>query len=117
KGKKRTEVFGRTIPTKSIFDAMTLFFLVLSAAICGAMVISMVEGVDFMAAFYETMSAIATVGLSLGLTPGLGSISRLLLILLMFLGRVGIITVGMAALMRGNDEADIKLPEGKVIIG
>lgn len=117
RGKKRTEVFGRTIPHKSIFDAMTLFFLVFSAAICGAMVISMVEGVEFMAAFYETVSAIATVGLSLGLTPELGLLSRLLLILLMFLGRVGIITVGMAALMRGNDEADIKLPEGKVIIG
>ncbi len=117
KGKKRTEAFGRTIPHKSIFDAMTLFFLVFSAAICGAMAISMVEGVDFVGAFYETLSAIATVGLSLGLTPGLGLFSRLLLILLMFLGRVGIITVGMAALMRDNGEADIKLPEGKVIIG
>ena len=117
KGRKRTEVFGRTIPQKSIFDAMTLFFLVLSAAICGAMAISMLEGVAFEPAFYECMSAIATVGLSLGLTPALGTVSRLLLVLLMFLGRVGIITVGMAALMRGNEEEDIRLPEGKVIIG
>jgi len=117
RGRKRTEAYGRTIPQKSIFDAMTLFFLVLSAALCSAMGISILEGIPFEGAFYECISAIATVGLSLGLTPGLGAVSRLLLILLMFLGRVGIITVGMAALMRGDREEDIRLPEGKVIIG
>ena len=116
-GRKRTEVFGRTIPHKSIFDAMTLFFLVFSAALCSSMGISILEGVSFEAALYECISAIATVGLSLGLTPTLGTVSRLLLILLMYLGRVGIITVGMAALMEENTEDSIKLPEGKIIIG
>ena len=117
RGKKRTDVFGRTIPQKRIFDAMTLFFLVLSAAICGAMTISILEGIPFEGAFYECISAIATVGLSLGLTPQLGLFSRLLLVVLMFLGRVGIITVGMAALMHQGEAEDIRLPEGKVIIG
>ena len=112
-----SDVFGRTIPQKRIFDAMSLFFLVFSAAICGAMTISIFEGIPFEGAFYECISAIATVGLSLGITPQLGLFSRLLLVVLMFLGRVGIITVGMAALMHEGEAEDIRLPEGKVIIG
>ena len=52
-----------------------------------------------------------------GLTPALGTGSRLLLILLMFLGRVGIITVGMAALTRESPDDSVRLPEGRILIG
>ena len=83
----------------------------------GALVISMLEGIVFEAALFECISAIATVGLSMGLTPMLGTASKILLVVLMFLGRVGIITVGMTALMRSTPDESIKLPEGKVIIG
>lgn len=117
RGKKRTEAFGRTIPQKSIFDAMMLFFLAFSAALLGGLIISIGEGAAFEAAFYECISAIATVGLSTGLTPALGTGSRLLLILLMFLGRVGIITVGMAALTRESPDDSVRLPEGRILIG
>ena len=78
---------------------------------------SIIEGIEFDAALYECVSAVATVGLSTGITPGLGIFSQLLLVFLMFLGRVGIITVGMAALMKGQPDDSIRLPEGKVIIG
>ena len=68
-------------------------------------------------ALYECTSAFGTVGLTLGITPSLSVPSQLVLIGLMFLGRVGIITIGMAAMMRGRKEAKIKYPEARVMIG
>jgi len=117
KGRKRIEVFGRSISEKAVSDAMSLFFLAALSSFVGALVISMLEGIVFEAALFECISAIATVGLSMGLTPMLGTASKILLVVLMFLGRVGIITVGMTALMRSTPDESIKLPEGKVIIG
>ena len=59
----------------------------------GGMIISYIEDVPLISALFETSSAIGTVGLSLGLTPTLGMVSRLILILLMFFGRVGGLTL------------------------
>ena len=118
RGKKRLEAYGRTIPQKAVYDANCLFILAGMAAITGAFALAALERAAFGDAFFETISAIATVGLSVGITPSLGAASRLLLSFLMFLGRVGIVTVGMAALTRGSrDDNDIRLPDGRVIIG
>lgn len=116
-GKKRVTVMGRTIPPQAIAQATSLFFLAGVGAVMGAFVLCLADGISFGAAVYECISAIATVGLSMGVTPTLGVFSRCFLILLMFVGRVGIITVGMSALMRSYPDDSIKLPEGKVIIG
>ena len=56
-------------------------------------------------------------GLSEGITPSLGALSRLTLIVLMFFGRVGIVTFGYAALARGENEPNIRYPEGRIMIG
>ena len=116
-GRKRVTVFERTIPRSTIDQAYTLVMLAAIAATGGALTVSIIEGIEFDAALYECVSAVATVGLSTGITPGLGIFSQLLLVFLMFLGRVGLITVGMAALMKGQPDDSIRLPEGKVIIG
>ena len=116
-GRKQVTVFERTIPRSTIDQAYTLVMLAAIAATGGALTMSIIEGIEFDAALYECVSAVATVGLSTGITPGLGIFSQLLLVFLMFLGRVGIITVGMAALMKGRPDDSIRLPEGKVIIG
>ncbi len=64
----------------------------------------------------ETASAIGTVGLTLGMTPGLGSLSRLVLIGLMFFGRVGGLTLIFAALS-GVKKTGPKLPQEKITVG
>lgn len=116
-GKKRVTVMGRTIPPQVIAQATSLFFLAGVGAVTGAFVLCVADGISFGAAVFECISAVATVGLSMGITPTLGVFSRCFLIVLMFVGRVGIITVGMSALMRSYPDDRIKLPEGKVIIG
>ena len=82
----------------------------------GGLAISMAEGLPVLPCLFETASAVGTVGLSLGLTPGLGAFSRIILILLMFFGRVGGLTLVFAALS-GTKKTASKLPQEKITVG
>lgn len=117
RGRERITFRGRTLPARRAMDAVTLFLLVLTLWVCGAMVISMADSVPFLSAAYETASAIGTVGLTTGITPALSRASHILLILLMYTGRVGGLSVSIAFLT-GRKVADkIKYPEFHVMIG
>ena len=74
------------------------------------------EGLPFSTCLYETASAIGTVGLTLGLTPGLGLISRTILIILMFFGRVGGLTLIFAAVSEKGNHG-VRLPQEKITVG
>ena len=77
---------------------------------------SCMEGLSVLTCLFESASAIGTVGLTLGITPGLGTISRILLILLMFFGRVGGLTLIFAAF--SDKERNVsKLPKEKITVG
>lgn len=78
--------------------------------------ISTVEGLSFSTCLFETASAIGTVGLTLGITPELGVISQTILMILMFLGRVGGLTLIYAALS-GSGKKISKLPQEKMMVG
>lgn len=80
------------------------------------MIISGVENLPLMPAMFETASAIGTVGLSLGITPQLGMFSQLILIGLMFFGRVGGLTLIFAALS-GTSANGSKYPQEKITVG
>lgn len=110
-------VFGRTIPTHSIRNAVALLLVGGALSLVSAGVIATIEGMPFAACFYETVSAFSTTGLSMGITPALGVVSRLLLILLMYLGRVGILTLGVAVLSPARKPAKLRLPEEQVMVG
>lgn len=117
RGRERITFRGRTLPARRAMDAVTLFLLVLTLWVCGSMVISVVDSVPFLNAAYETASALGTVGLTTGITPALSRASHVLLILLMYTGRVGGLSVSIAFLT-GRKVADkIKYPEFHVMIG
>ena len=88
----------------------------LSIYYISAITISTIEGLPINMCLFETASAIGTVGLTLGITPQLGLVSRMILILLMFLGRVGGLTLIYAALS-GNGKNLSKLPLEKITVG
>ncbi len=94
-------------------SAILMMYLVLSGA--AAMAISHLEGVPLLSALFETSSAIGTVGLSLGLTPHLGACSQLILILLMYFGRVGGLTILYAAIRRSSTGA--RCPRETLTVG
>ena len=82
----------------------------------GGIVISTAEGLPLSTCLYETASAVGTVGLTLGITPQLGVLSQLILIVLMYLGRVGGLTLIYAAVSNKN-QSGAKLPLEKITVG
>ena len=82
----------------------------------GGIVISIADNIPIMKSLFETASAVGTVGLSLGITPSLSMVSKIVLIVLMFLGRVGGLTVIFATLSNKNYNVS-RLPEEKIMVG
>lgn len=81
------------------------------------MLLTMTEpGKDFLMLLFETTSAFATVGLSMGLTPELSPAGKCLIIFTMFAGRVGPLTIAYAITMRRNPDP-FRYPKGKIMIG
>jgi trk system potassium uptake protein TrkH len=103
--KKSAHAFGRRIDDSAVKTAATLLTMYLSLTLLSGTIISALEKIPLGACIFETASAIGTVGLSLGLTPTLGTASHLLLIGLMFFGRVGGLTLIYAAISKPRDDA------------
>lgn len=108
--------FSRRIPDNAVKNAATILLMYISLFLGGGMIISYIENVPLISALFETSSAIGTVGLSLGLTPSLGMISKAILILLMFFGRVGGLTLIFAALSERNTFGS-RYPQEKITVG
>ncbi len=115
KRSSETEVFKRRIEVEAIRTASALlFFYVVMFTICSAL-ISSIEGIAIGKCMFEVASAIGTVGLSLGITTQIGTISRVILMILMFLGRVGGFTIIFAAITKSGNYS--KMPKENVIVG
>ncbi len=108
--------FGRRIADETVKNAVSVFLMYISLFLLGGMIISRVENLPILTSLFETASAIGTVGLTLGITPGLRLISKAILISLMFLGRVGGLTLIFATLS-ANKNTLSKLPLEKITVG
>lgn len=107
--------YGRRLELEIVRAAATVFFLYLSLFFLGAIVISRLEGLPLLDCLYETASALDTVGLTLGVTTKLHTVSRVILICYMYIGRVGGMTLAFAALKSNHISA--KMPAEKIMIG
>ena len=117
RGRESITFRGRTLPSRRAMNAVNLFLMVLLLFVGGAMLISLADGVPFLHAAFETASALGTVGLTAGITASLSRVSQALLILLMYTGRVGVLSFSIAFLMRRKDALHIKYPEFNIMIG
>ncbi|MCI7742458.1 MAG: Trk family potassium uptake protein [Clostridiales bacterium] len=116
RGRESAEAFGRRIPDQSIRNAAAVFMLYILLFVGVGIAICCIDGVGLMPALFEAASAVATVGLSLGITAQLSTVSHLLLILLMFFGRVGGLTL-IYAVSTGDGPTGARLPMGRVTVG
>lgn len=117
RGKAQVTVRGRAIPLQKVLAALTLVLVVGGLFVISSMAIAIADGVPYLSAAFEAASAIATVGLSTGITAGLSTFSHLLLIALMYLGRVGVLSFSIAFLTRSGGDSKISYPETNVVIG
>ena len=116
KRKGDIECYGRRIEDSVVKSAATLIMMYASLCIGGAVIISIVEKLPMLACIFETASAVATVGLTLGITPGLGIVSKIVLIILMYIGRVGGLTLIFATVSESVKKGS-KYPKEKVTVG
>ncbi|MDF2595626.1 MAG: Trk family potassium uptake protein [Clostridia bacterium] len=118
KGREHTVVFKKKIPFIIIARAMAIIMISISLVIVMLMVLTFSEDASFMEILFEIISAFGTVGLTLGLTPQLTFIGKLTIIVAMFIGRLGPITMAVALMMRqGKDKENIQYPEERVLVG
>ena len=108
--------FGRRLPTDTLRSAAAILMAYVGLFLLGGLAISCVEGVALDAALFETASAIGTVGLTLGLTPELGGVSRIILIFLMYFGRVGGLTL-IYAVLPDSGTVPAQLPQERITVG
>ncbi len=114
--KENAQMFKRRIADDTVKHASAICLLYIVLFLLGGAIISAVESLPLMTCLYETASAIGTVGLSLGITPSLGTVSRIIIIGLMFFGRVGGLTL-IYATFGGTKKNISKLPIDKVTVG
>ena len=114
--KKNVEAFGRRMEESIIRTASCVFMTYLLAISVAAVLLSEVEGIPMITALFEAVSAMATVGLSFGVTPTVSMFSKLLLAFLMICGRVGSITM-LLAFSSEKRYTSSRLPLDKVQVG
>ena len=108
--------FGRRLEYHVIKNAATIAMLYFALFFGGGIAISVYEGLPLLECLYEAASAVGTVGLTLGITPELHIFSQVVLIILMYLGRVGGLTL-IYAVFSGRNKGNAKLPLEKITVG
>lgn len=114
--KDNAEVMKRRIDDETVKTASAVFLMYITLFLVGGMAISTIENLPITSCLYETASAVGTVGLTLGITPTLGSASKMILIMSMFFGRVGGLTLIYAA-FGANKKQVAKLPVDTIAVG
>lgn len=116
RGREDIVFFRRRLSKESIMRAITQTWLALILVVLTGMVLSTLEDREFLPLLFETTSAFATAGMSLDLTPRLTDISKVILCIVMFLGRIGPVTLAYAITPKSEKEL-YRYPEGKITIG
>lgn len=114
--KDNAELMRRRVDDETVKTASAIFIMYITLFLLGGMTISAIEKLPITVCLYETASAVGTVGLSLGITPTLKVASKVILILSMFFGRVGGMTLIYAA-FGANKKQAAKLPTDTIAVG
>ena len=114
--RQNANFYGRRIDDSIVKSAATIMFMYQFFAVSAAVIISMVESLPILDCMFESFSAIGTVGLTLGITTSLSQTSHIILILLMFFGRVGGLTIIYAAFSH-KDTSTLKYPIENITVG
>lgn len=117
RGKLRLEIGHNYIGNTLLFRALSIFVFAVGAIALGTLLLTISEpGIDFIELFFEEVSAFGTVGLSTGITAELNNFSRIIIIISMFIGRIGTITFAIAFVSRVSTQ-NYKYPKAHLMVG
>lgn len=117
RGRDSVSVFKRSVPNSQVLDAMTIVAIVMGLAVFGSIFICVTSPVSFVDAAFETVSALATVGLTAGVTPLLSVPAQILIIVYMYFGRVGVLTISLGFLMGDKAQDRFRYAQTNLLIG
>jgi trk system potassium uptake protein TrkH len=116
KDQQAVTLYGHSVSKDLVLRALMILLFGLLSVLTGTLLLSFTEKVPFVFVCFETVSAFGTVGLSAGITPGLSIAGKYVIIVLMFVGRVGPLTLLAAAVQRVR-KVQIEYPAGEILIG
>ena len=116
RGSKNTIMFGRRVPAETVRRAFAVTFLALALVAVAVFALNQTETFGLTQVAFETFSAFGTVGLSMGITPFLSSLGKIIIIAVMFIGRVGPLTL-LLALSMDQKEPKLEVPKEGISIG
>lgn len=118
RGKRDTEMFGRRVPADNVRTGLAVLTISLLVVFTNIMLLLLTDGAEFRDTIFEVVTAIGTVGLSRGLTPDLTFWGKLIIIVTMYIGRIGPITMVLAFGVRRQTKGDNReLPEKRILVG
>ena len=117
RGRRTVSVFHRTISDDQVLNAITIFMTMVLLSFSGAAVICATSPVGFADSLFETVSAIGTVGLTAGATTHLSVFSRFMIMLFMYFGRVGVLTISFGFLKRKPAGEQYRYANTDLLIG
>ena len=117
RGRSVVTVYRRTIPDNQVMNAMTIAIIMIVLAMFGGIFISATSPVSFTDALFESVSALGTVGLTAGATGVLSVPAKMLIIVFMYFGRVGVLTISLGFLMGNQAVERFRYAETSLLIG
>lgn len=115
KGRNETVMFERTLKHQTILRSLAIVVISLFAVFIAILALSITENAPFMMIVFEAFSAFGTVGLSMGLTGDLSPLGKEIIIVLMFIGRIGPLTLAFS--LARAQKSNIRYPDGEVFTG
>lgn len=117
RGRQTVCVFRHSIPTDKVLDAVSIVSILVGLSMFGALFISATSPISFTDSLFESVSALATVGLTAGATGSLSIPAKILIIIYMYFGRVGVLTISLGFLMGDKAEERFRYAYTNVLIG
>lgn len=117
RGKSTVNVFRKRVLPEKVMDAMTIVSIVVGLSIAGALVICSTSHINFIDGWFETVSALATVGVTAGVTGMLSIPAQIMIILFMYFGRVGVLTISLGFMMGNKAEDRFQYAHTNLLIG
>ena len=117
RGRKTIHVFRKSVPEEKVINAMTITTVMIGLTFLGAILVTGTSAVGFLDALFESASALATVGITTGITTELSVFSKLLIVLFMYFGRVGVLTISLGFLMGDEAKERFRYASTNLLIG
>ncbi len=117
RGRSNVSAFCRTIPQEQALNAMTISLMMVLLSVLGGIFVCATSPVSFTDGLFEAISALATVGLTAGATGLLSVPAKILIIIFMYFGRVGVLTISLGFLMGNQAVERFRYAETSLLIG